>query len=77
MVYVRDWGRPFGVEPKVFKTLDEATKAGCEYTAPSIMEFETEFQAWRWMKEHAPESYAERRRYSQFTGDTVLVRSGD
>lgn len=70
MFYVRVWARPLGAEPKVFKAKEEAEvnccvesceETGCSpWCHPDIREFETEFEAWRWMKEFYPMCYEER-----------------
>lgn len=71
--YVRVWGRPMGAEPKVFTSLEEAeVKCDCPvdpdldmygcspWCVPDVREFNTEFEAWRWIKEMYPMAYAER-----------------
>lgn len=71
--YVRVWARPLGAEPKVFKTLNEATiKCDCpEYPGcspwcePSIREFDNELSAWRWIKENYPMAYLEKKDYPE------------
>jgi hypothetical protein len=54
--YVRDWGRPMGVEPKIFTDLNKA-EANSEFAqfVPSIEEFKTEFEARRFIRRNSDE----------------------
>jgi len=83
--YVRVWARPMGAEPKLFTTKEEAEvlcscdpkvqeEVGCDpWCQPDIREFETEFEAWRWMKEFYPMCYAERKELAKTTESDILL----
>ncbi len=52
--YVRDWGRPCGVEPKVFQTKEEAAVPDNDdnpFGGPEVLEFDTELEARRFIDE--------------------------
>lgn len=52
--YVRDWGRPCGVEPKIFTDKSKADIDSGEPMQfyPSIEEFNTKFEAWLFIKKY-------------------------
>lgn len=71
--YIRVWARPMGAEPKIFDSRERAEvkcEGPCEtedseqplcnpWCFPEVVEFETEFEARKWMKDHYPMCYEE------------------
>lgn len=61
--YVRDWGRPCGVEPKIFSSYKEAEVVSTEDSPLQfeceVIGFETELQARSYIKKQNPEGYKE------------------
>lgn len=52
--YVRDWGRPCGVEPVIFTSKEEADINDEDAMfLPCIEEFDTELDARRFIKENS------------------------
>lgn len=65
-IYMRDHGRPCGVEPKFFYSKEEAAvKCKCLpdqcicFIGIDVLEFNNELEARRFMKEYYPTVYGE------------------
>lgn len=56
LCFVRDWGRPMGVEPTIFLREDSATIPFAEEQQfyPSIISFDTEFEAIQFILKNCP-----------------------
>lgn len=56
--YVQDWGRPCGVEPKIYTKIPETP----EYSQfdPEVLEFNTELEARVFIKKYNPDGYKEK-----------------
>lgn len=53
--YVRDWGRPCGVEPVIYTDKAKADVDAESQFGPSIVEFNTEFEARKFIRDCAPD----------------------
>jgi hypothetical protein len=63
--FIRIWARPIGAEPSIFQSFAEAD-VQCQCTGhcspwcvPHVVEFASDLEARRYLKEHYPTVYSE------------------